>query len=327
VIATVITPCSLEHRQYLPKVIQSVQGLKTPVRHLIGIDLHRRGAGYVRNGLLKHVTTPYVIFLDADDEIHPEFLDHTLPHIAPQKYVYTAWSQQYSDVYPVDANNIWYNGTYHLITTLLNTSDVVRAGGFDVTLSALEDTEFYVKLITDYCVCPVYVPKPLLTYTNTPNSRSKMSVQTGEDNKIKQIILQRYNKMACCQSTPQKLFDLGEKQEGDVLAEPLWRGNRYYTGLATGRNYGRIAYPRQFWCDPADVQRDTRNIRIVVQTSIPEPTILDDAHIGVIDVNQLEGVDAFAYAMGMDISKPIPDTPLTPKPDIGKITKRKPKTP
>jgi glycosyltransferase involved in cell wall biosynthesis len=160
VIATVITPCSLEHRQYLPKVIQSVQGLKTPVRHLIGIDLHRRGAGYVRNGLLKHVTTPYVIFLDVDDEIHPEFLDHTLPHIAPQKYVYTAWSQQYSDVYPVDANNIWYNGTYHLITTLLNTSDVVRAGGFDVTLSALEDTEFYVKLITDYCVCPVYVPKP-----------------------------------------------------------------------------------------------------------------------------------------------------------------------
>jgi len=170
---TFITPYVIEHEGLLARCIQSVRGQTVPSLHIMGLDEHRHGAGYVRNALLKKVETPYVVFLDADDTVHPRFVERALSVIADGEYVYTGWQESHRKVIPASPNAIWKDGTWHVITTLLPTDIVKRAGGFDPNLASLEDRDFYLRLIREYCICPVLLPEILFTYHDNPIGRSK----------------------------------------------------------------------------------------------------------------------------------------------------------
>ena len=61
-------------------------------------------------------------------------------------------------------------------------------------------------------------------------------------------------KMGSCCGDPQPgdLVAIGERLDGDVMAEATWAGNRPQRGRATGRVY-RTGNWKRTWVDPADV--------------------------------------------------------------------------
>ena len=319
---TIITPCAPSHVGYLKRSIKSVQGLTTPVLHLIGIDHHRRGAGAVRNALLAKVTTPYVIFLDADDTIEPTFIDETLPHIKPRSYVYTGWYEGIRIKYPAEPRYIWnmnlHTPTYHLITCLMNTHEVIEAGGFDVSMAGMEDKDLFLRLLRIGCFCPIRVNKPLLRYHYEQGqySRSHEIRDTGKWHELNQLITERYGyKMACCGVSSSMNIEVGVRLDGDALATPLWGGNRIYYGRVTGRKYGRISRNKYVWMDLRDVQADNQ-LQMVEQAPFqPTEMIADDYGVEILDpeaVAQLTEADMLAMAHGYN---PAPKSAVLPKVD------------
>ena len=318
---TVITPCVPEHRGYLERCKESVRGLNTPALHLIGIDHTRRGAGAVRNALLAKATTPYVIFLDADDTIHPDFIDETLPHLTPKSYVYTGWYEGLKTVIPATPNRLWdlrsTQHVYHLITCLFNRHELMEAGGFDPTLRGMEDKELFLRLIRQACICPIRVAKPLLRYhyEHGQYSRAHEIRDTGEWVDIERIISERYeHKMGCCGISSQVNVQVGVRLEGDVLVTPLWGGNRQYYGRATGRNYGRVSRSHQFYADPRDGVADSQ-LRVIEQADfVPMmENFGDSVGIEIIEAT-LSPLQKTALAYGMSVTPTAPVT--TPKPPV-----------
>lgn len=73
---TVITPTVPERAIFLGECIASVfSQTVTPVSHLIGMDLSRRGPAMVRSDLIAAATTHWVAFLDDDDLLDPDHLE------------------------------------------------------------------------------------------------------------------------------------------------------------------------------------------------------------------------------------------------------------
>lgn len=334
---TIITPCAPAHVRYLDRCKASVRGLTTPALHLIGIDHTKRGAGAVRNALLMRVTTPYVVFLDADDTISPNYLDKTLPYIKPKSYVYTGWYEGHNIKYPAEPKHIWNmtssNPTWHVVTCLFNTNEVISAGGFDTTMRGQEDKDLFLRLIRYHCFCPVRVNEPLMRYHYEQGqySRSHEIRDTGEWVKINQLINERYGyKMACCGIKADANTTVGTRLEGDVLVSPLWGGNRVYYGRITGRKYGRVSRSNQFYCDPKDAQADRELMTI---SDIPHAIggiVGDDLGIEILDPDisrNLSDAQKMAMAYGMNVPVvPMAKEKPSGKPDIESIIgKRKAK--
>lgn len=327
---TVCTPVGVHHTSLIPQCVETVKGQTITVKHLIGIDTQKRGAGYVRNALLRYVDTPMVVFLDVDDLLYPTFVERCLQVIQPNSYVYTAFElvgghRHGAQIIPASPNRIWQGDTWHVVTTLLWTDDVKRVGGFDPHMPALEDTDFYVKLLRVGCVCPIRVTDVLFKYVSTPNSRSKMAHQSRVEMDMLGLIMRRYgHKMACCgknNNQNNNSQSIGLKQVGDVLVQAQWHGNTRYIGKATRRVYGRLSYPIIFWCDPADAEADKSLVKIedeIIDNGIT-PVIEDDGVVIYADDN-LSGAEKLALAMGYTPNANTDDG-VHIKPDVDKVVK------
>jgi hypothetical protein len=251
---------------------------------LMAIDREMDGAGFVRNQLLAHVDTPYVVFLDADDWLEPNFIEECLNVIQPGRYVYTDWYQGKERINA--PQKAWCNGTWHVISTMVHTQDARNVGGFDTTLPALEDTDFWLKMVTRR-ICGLRIAKPLSHY-GKEGQRAKRVHEDGSVLKIKNTIMQRYQgAMGCCGDNPgiDISIPVGQKQQGDVLARALWRGNRQEHGRMTGRRYPRMAFPEVTWASPYDIRQSPELWQQVI-----EPAITDKPRNG-------SGLDGFVEVM------------------------------
>lgn len=82
--------------------------------------------------------------------------------------------------------------------------------------------------------------------------------------------------MGCCGDyVEMQALPLGMQQEGDVLAQALWRGNHPEYGRATGRRYPRMAWPKMTWVDPRDVQARPDHWQIIDQQALGDTPRLD----------------------------------------------------
>lgn len=253
---TFVIPVAPHHARFLPRAIESVQAQTVKCKAMYLVDKDEHGAGWTRNRILERVDTPYVSFLDADDWLEPTFAEECLTVIRPGHYVYTDWYED--DNHKIAPNKAWCHGAWHVINALLYTEDAQRVGGFDETLPAIEDTDFFLKL-TSKKVCGIHVGMPLMHYS-TNGLRSRKVHESGQVIELKKQVLRRYaNTMGCCgddngydNTTP-----VGERQEGDVLAMAMWAGNKRTIGKATGRRYPRMSYPKKTWVDPRDIARES----------------------------------------------------------------------
>lgn len=289
---TFITPVSPDHQQYLPACIASIKDQTIPCEHLYAIDHERRGPGYIRNRLLEQATTQYIAFLDADDWLEPDYAEKMLVAVRGSPYAYCDW---YQDGAVVKApERAWCNGTFHLVTSVVPRTIAVLVGGFDEDLPALEDTDFYLKLISRE-LCGKRVAAPLVHY-RARGGRSDTIHQSGTIEGIRAELTRRYGgkPLGCCGSdTVVDNTPIGERHEGDMLAMALWGGNRTEHGHATGRRYPRISYPKTTWVDPRDVEAAPHMWKFVTPEELnaeqqfepspfPTPRGIEALHAGLV---------------------------------------------
>lgn len=282
---TICIPSGPEHKHLLPRAVASAQAQTLPCRVETFIDHARHGPGFARNLLLDRVETPFVVFLDADDWITPDFALKTRQAITPTSYVYTDWRRGETVYKAPDC--AWTGGTWHCVTTLLHTAHVHAVRGFDDSLSSMEDTDFYLKLVTGF-ICGIRVPEPLFHFS-VSGGRSQRAHDDGSIEAMRAIMEERYGgRMGCCGAEGVvNLSPIGQKQDGDVQAMALWRGNQFRRGMATGRVYPRMAYPKRTWVDPRDITAKPSDWQavvapqpvppVVVPEVAPEPVVAADA--------------------------------------------------
>ena len=252
---TFITAVAGYHAHLIPSVRAQVSHQTVACAHLVIEDHERKGPGAARNAGLARAETPFVAFLDADDQIAPTWAEETLAAFEKgggKRYIYTDHVQD-DRVVPAP-KCAWVNRTWHVITALIQTDWARAVGGFDETLPAFEDTDFFMRLaISGYC--GARLARPLFLY-GAGGQRSARYQNTPVYDAAMRYFSRNYGgrKVGSCCGDPQPgdLIAIGEHLDGDVMAEATWAGNRPQRGRATGRVY-RTGNWKRTWVDPADV--------------------------------------------------------------------------
>lgn len=310
---TFVTPIAPSHAHLFAFAHASVQAQTVACVHLWRIDEDRRGPGWVRNRLLEQVQTPYVSFLDADDYLEPDFSVRML-QVARNRghYVYSDWFTHGQHIHAPDC--AWTNGTHHLVTAVIPTDWIRAVGGFDEQLPALEDTDLYTKLTTRGYPC-CRLPIPLVHYR--ANGGRALAAHTDQRllDALNAEMHQRYGgksvscgcgEVAVVNETP-----IGQKQDGDVLAQALWGGNREEYGRASGRRYPRMSYPKLTWADPADIRMSPHLwAQVYEPTEDPPPLPLEEpAALVIVGTDIPKGLAALEQQlvlMGLVTVPPLP---------------------
>jgi hypothetical protein len=255
---TFITAVAPYHAHLIPAVREQVMAQSVACSHLIIEDHERQGPGAARNAGLARAETPFVAFLDADDQIAPTWAGETLAAFEAhgrRRYIYTDHLQD--DKVVAAPDKPWVRGTWHVITALLPTAWARAVGGFDSSLPAFEDTDFYTRLYAAR-YCGARLARPLFTY-GAGGERSARHHGTPVYDAAMRYFSANYGRrsMGSCCGDPQPgdLIAIGERLDGDVKAEATWVGNRPQRGRATGRVY-RTGSWKVTWIDPRDAEID-----------------------------------------------------------------------
>lgn len=202
-VVSVIIPVSEEHAEVVKTAIESVIGQTYRNWEVILIDdsgkqsswgialqkhypfiVYRhttpkhRGVGVARNMGLEIARAPYVMFLDADDYLHPKAIE-ILAEVALKgkldkaKYYYTDYRQiedaQVKATMDYNPERL-VDGLIHAVTAFVPTS-VAQSVKFDESLELLEDWEFYVRCALSGCY-GIRVAQPLLYVRMGKRTRS-----------------------------------------------------------------------------------------------------------------------------------------------------------
>jgi glycosyltransferase involved in cell wall biosynthesis len=247
------------------------------------------GAGAARNRGLAAARAPLVLFLDADDLLHPRARESMVKAYAESgRYIYSDWATLEDDTRldgPIVTHTVveydpqrMLHGLLHPVTALVET-DHARVVGWDEQLPAWEDWKFYI----DLAVRGVYgqrLPFPLLIYRTTTGARREAAKQ--DEQRLYAAIADQYAAylsgeepiMACCGGNGQiqaearsVLADLmppglaltSEAPAGDVARVEFigqQEGAQTYTGRVSGRHYraGREMAARYHDADVRDVE-------------------------------------------------------------------------
>lgn len=300
---TVCIPVAPYHTELMHRAADSARHQTVGCVVQMLVDYGGRGAGWARNRLLERVDTPFVVFLDADDWLEPDFVERCQAAWQPGRYVYTDWLED--DDYYAAPDCPWTNQTAHVVTTLLPTETVWAADGFDESLPGAEDTDLYVKLNVNG-VCGIALHAPLFHYSG--DGRRGRAFRFGADyDPVMQEIKRRYGHlpMGCCGDDVPKSPD--GRQPNDVLAVALWHGNRSEYSALTGRKYPRATFGRQVWIDPRDAAARP-NLWRVVQRVDPTPAVVN-------------ADDTAALIGAMEWRTQPPSMNVTPAPDVRRLTR------
>lgn len=84
----VLTPTLPSRRSLLDEATESVQAQTVPCEHLTGIDWDHEGPAAIRNRLADQTGARWLLPLDDDDTLDPDFVETLLPHLHHADIVY-----------------------------------------------------------------------------------------------------------------------------------------------------------------------------------------------------------------------------------------------
>lgn len=276
-VVTVVIPISPKHHAegIYEDAIQSARNQTVPTEYITVIDSEGRGAAYARNKGTAQVQTPFVVYLDSDDLLKPTFVEDCLNAYQRGAYVYTDWVIHGLIISTPDCLTPFKSGMQHIVSTLLPVSAWQAVGGFDETLSTLEDEDFYLKLHS-YGWCGVRCSEPLVTYRrhlghSLVNKEHVAPDVMRERVAQKQALFHqrywRFEHMAqnCgCIQPGSKTQIIGARQPNDVLVETLYTPQKVQ-GAITGRLYPRAGLGKPLWVHEDDARSRPDMFRIIAQ--------------------------------------------------------------
>jgi glycosyltransferase involved in cell wall biosynthesis len=148
---TVLIPTIEERVDLLEEALASVEAQTIgapPVFWLV--DKDRNGPAYMRNDMMQFVKTEFVLFLDDDDLLYPDYLETVQPFLVDHDVVYTwcdkeGWAASYLD-HDWDPE-IMRGGENHLpVTACVRTEKFFEAGGFPLD-AVYEDWSLWLRLM------------------------------------------------------------------------------------------------------------------------------------------------------------------------------------
>lgn len=263
--ATIYIPFADYHKSIVERAFRSAaeQTIECDIVMALSPDTPAKLRNQAQNA-----KTPFVIFLDADDQLEPTFVEDCLHAYENGCYVYTAWYEGERVMTPANCNPFLAHdyddgrgmiGGYHLVTTLFPTELFKYLGGFNESLPGMEDVDFYMRAQANR-VCGVLCPKPLLHYNGELETRSKKFRTSETFESIRHLIVSENggieNMAGCCGiSAGTANANMIGAQEGDIPAQTLYAPSTQ-TGRATGRWYTRPLFMGQvMMVDPRDVEK------------------------------------------------------------------------
>lgn len=289
----------------------------------------RRGAGAARNVGLRHAEGDYIVCLDADDMLKPNFLTATLAAYKQHgRYAYTDWlsgSQkkgfELHTTLEYSFETLRSKPSLHPVTALIPRRWALKAGGFDEELPAMEDVDFFMRLLTQG-YCGIRVAEPLLIY-NLDTGRRRQNAENGQFQTLfKQMLKNRYGKfmedekMCDCVTPPKGKQPAAPTQQnaaeykeayGDiVLAKLVGRftpeAPAEFRGPATRVPYGRRAKGDVFYIWQADFENSGDTFELVENyVTEPEPTVVPPAPPEPFNTPQFEQVQIEQIAKAFSV--------------------------
>lgn len=272
-IASIIVPIAPYHAEIASRALASAHAQTVPCEVIAVSDTDGRGAGWARNQGLSRATAPFVVFLDADDELDPTFVERCADRaMAAKRYVYTDWRMEDGDTVKAP-DQPWVDGTWHTVTTLLPTRWARAVGGFDEALTGAEDTEFYVHLWKEgYRGCRL--AEPLFLYGKY-GRRSSALKDSPQYHAVMNLITQRYGALNMTDVIPLG-GELPPLEPGQVLVRPTWGGQRVERGVVTGKKYPRVDWNDIIVMDARDAEAMPRLYTIITPDEYLFGSFADD---------------------------------------------------
>ncbi len=167
---SVVTPTVPGRERLLEQCRASVAAVG--LKHLVGLDLERRGPAAVRNELAAAVDTDWLLCLDDDDLLLSHYLEVVKPELDHADVVYTSWYLTGApDPQPLDVFDpaVLRIQNFIPVTAAVRTDMFRAVGGFrDVPL---EDHDLWLRLL-DAGARFTYVPVVCWRYRRQPGSRT-----------------------------------------------------------------------------------------------------------------------------------------------------------
>ncbi len=218
----IVIPVGPGHEQHLLQAIRSIEGQTWREWRLYIVDDtkdglpanilesasyaseriirgRRQGAGAARNDGVGYCSSPFVLFLDADDWLAPDALEQMLSVYKGDAYIYTDWWAVKDGKATAMSLKAFENDTYamqHAVTVLMPLY-WARQLRFDESLPAWEDWDWFIQARTRG-FCGRHLPIPLLYYQLDSGSRRNAAEPLKE--KINSYLRSKYegvNLMAC----------------------------------------------------------------------------------------------------------------------------------
>lgn len=172
---TFVIPVAPYHKHFVQEAVNSVRMQTVQCEVIVIDDKDGKGPGWARNKGLRQVTTPYVCFLDADDQLLPRYAEMCLSAWQPFRYVWTAWYRE-GKVCPYPGLE-----AAHLVTSVMATDLARSIGGFHEATEA-EDTDFYANLM-QIGVRGLHINEPLMHYS-TRGLRGQLLHDSGRTDRV-----------------------------------------------------------------------------------------------------------------------------------------------
>lgn len=258
-IADIIIPIHPAHQDKTQEAIESAHAQTVPCRVIPQIDAAAQGAAHTRNEGVRRGDSPFVVFLDADDILVSSFVEKCLAKWLEYQhgYVYTDWWRGVNIASAHEQNDMFDQGMYHIITTLLPRKAFEYAGGFDTALPTLEDEDLYRRL-QKAGLCAWRVAEPLVAY------RAELGQSAAKRDALLPEMERFFNsrdghlkgkRMCSCQDNKVVTGGSisGQQMEGDILAMPLYTPRRMSSPTQAGRTYDAPMMGFPMWVNPNDV--------------------------------------------------------------------------
>lgn len=253
-LVSIIIPYAPYHTSIVEQAIAAARSQSLPCDVIPVADTEQLGAGAARNRGVALSDTPFVLFCDADDVLREDAVERMVFTYRQNHYVYCD-NTQGDSVHQTPDYGVWHNNeSWHAISALVPTVAFKAVGGFNETLPALEDKDFFLRLQAKG-YCGVRCPHLLLRYTGN-GQRSSTYAKTPQFDVLSKEILERWNgaaKMCCGEAAVTGVIPDG-KQDDFILVTTLYTPMQQ-RGLVTGNLYPRARGVNnyQIWVDPRDV--------------------------------------------------------------------------